>query len=275
MPELPEVETIMQGLIPHIEGSTILEVIIRQAQLRWPVPLNLNEHLNQQKITSLSRRGKYLLIQLTKSTLIIHLGMSGSLRIQHQDTPPTRHDHLDIILTDNKLLRYNDPRRFGAILMTDDNPHAHTLLKSLGVEPLDKHFNGAYLKKAALKRRVAIKPFIMNSKIVTGIGNIYAAEALFLAKIHPLTEARLLTQKQCDQLADSIKSILQAAISQGGTTLKDFVNSDGKPGYFAQKLHVYGRAKLPCTRCGSPLQSLQLGQRSTVFCQQCQLLPKS
>lgn len=275
MPELPEVETIMRGLIPHLEDATIQHVVIRQPQLRWPIPLDLNDNLQQQKIIHLTRRGKYLLIQLTTGTLIIHLGMSGSLRVLQQDIPPTRHDHLDIILSDNKVLRYNDPRRFGAILMTDENPLQHTLLKSLGVEPLDEHFNGAYLKKAALKRHVSIKPFIMNSKIVTGIGNIYAAEALFLAKIHPLTEARLLTQQQCDLLAKSIKDILLAAILQGGTTLKDFVNSDGKPGYFSQKLHVYGRAKLPCTSCGAPLQSLQLGQRSTVFCQQCQVFPTS
>ena len=272
MPELPEVETIMQGLIPHIKGLTIQEAIIRQPQLRWPVPLDLNDHLKQQKIIHLSRRGKYLLIQMATGTLIIHLGMSGSLRVLPQDTPATRHDHLDFILSDNKLLRYNDPRRFGAILMTEDNPAEHTLLKSLGPEPLDPLFNGAWLKKAALKRHVAIKPFIMNSKIVTGIGNIYAAEALFLAKIHPLTEARLLTEPQCDQLVKSIKEVLQSAISQGGTTLKDFVNSDGKPGYFSQKLHVYGRANLPCTACGSLLQSLLLGQRSTVFCGQCQKL---
>lgn len=272
MPELPEVETIMQGLIPHIKGLTIQQVIIRQPQLRWPVPLDLNDQLQQQKIIHLSRRGKYLLIQMATGTLIIHLGMSGSLRVLPQDSPPTRHDHLDIILSDNKLLRYNDPRRFGAILMTEDNPETHTLLKSLGPEPLDPLFNGAWLKKAALKRQVAIKPFIMNSKIVTGIGNIYAAEALFLAKIHPLTEAGKLTQQQCEQLVKSIKEVLQSAISQGGTTLKDFVNSDGKPGYFSQKLHVYGRTNLPCTTCGSPLQSLLLGQRSTVFCGQCQKL---
>jgi formamidopyrimidine-DNA glycosylase len=272
MPELPEVETILQGLIPHIVGLTIQQVIIRQPQLRWPVPLDLNENLKQQKIIHLSRRGKYLLIQVTTGTLIIHLGMSGSLRVLHQDTPLTRHDHLDIILSDNKLLRYNDPRRFGAILMTEDNPAEHSLLNSLGPEPLAHLFDGAYLKKAALKRQVAIKPFIMNSKIVTGIGNIYAAEALFLAKIHPLTEARHLSQQQCDQLVKSIKEVLQSAISQGGTTLKDFVNSDGKPGYFSQKLHVYGRANLPCTACGSPLQSSQLGQRSTVFCECCQRL---
>lgn len=272
MPELPEVETILRGLTAYLENSIIQEVIIRQPQLRWPIPLDLNKRLKQQTIISLSRRGKYLLIHLDTSTLIIHLGMSGSLQIVPQSKLSTLHDHVDFVLSDNKILRYKDPRRFGAILMTEDNqdPYAHPLLKSLGIEPLDTHFDGNYIKRAAIKRRVPIKSFIMNSKIVTGIGNIYAAEALFLSQIHPLTETGHLTQQQCDRLADSIKKTLQAAIVQGGTTLKDFVNSEGKPGYFSQKLHVYGRAGLPCLICDSQLQSIKLGQRSTVFCPSCQ-----
>jgi formamidopyrimidine-DNA glycosylase len=272
MPELPEVETTMRGLIPHLEGATIQGVIIRQSQLRWPIPSHLKSCLTQQKIIQLSRRGKYLLIKVQAGTLIIHLGMSGSLRVLNHSTPPTRHDHMDITLTQNKLLRYHDPRRFGAVLWTEDEPLHHPLLKSMGVEPLSADFTGLYLKQAALKRIIAIKPFIMNSKIVTGIGNIYAAEALFLAGIHPITPAHLLTPSQCDRLVESIKHILQSAILQGGTTLKDFVNSEGKPGYFSQKLHVYGRVDLPCTTCGTRLQSIQLGQRSTVFCEHCQLL---
>ncbi|MDP3559666.1 MAG: bifunctional DNA-formamidopyrimidine glycosylase/DNA-(apurinic or apyrimidinic site) lyase [Legionellaceae bacterium] len=271
MPELPEVETIMRGLTPHLEGAIIQDVIIRHPQLRWPIPQNLKSHLNQQKIIQLSRRGKYLLIHIARGTLIVHLGMSGSLRILKHHTSPTRHDHVDIIFSDHFLLRYHDPRRFGAVLWTEDDPYMHPLLKNMGIEPLDPQFTGQYLKNTTLKRHVAIKPFIMNSKIVTGIGNIYAAEALFLANIHPLTRSSLLTQTQCERLVDAIQKILKAAIAQGGTTLKDFVNSDGKPGYFSQKLHVYGRGGLPCTVCATPLQSIQLGQRSTVFCAHCQL----
>lgn len=270
MPELPEVETTLRGLMPHLCGAVIQSVVVRQPQLRWPIPPQLNTCLTQQKIIRLSRRGKYLLIHMTTGTLMIHLGMSGSLRILNVNTVSARHDHVDIIFSDNILLRYTDPRRFGAILWTETDPLKHPLLISLGIEPLDAQFTSAYLQQAARKRHVAIKPFIMNSKIVTGIGNIYATEALFLAKIHPMTPARLLTQQQCEQLVEAIKQILKSAILQGGTTLKDFVNSEGKPGYFSQQLHVYGRAHLPCTACGALLQSIQQGQRRTIFCVNCQ-----
>lgn len=270
MPELPEVETVKCGLIPHLENAIIQNVIIRCPQLRWPIPTSLKANLDQQKIIRLSRRGKYLLIHATSGTLIIHLGMSGSLRIVNQDTPISRHDHVDIILTDNKVLRYNDPRRFGAILWTKDDPLNHPLIKSIGIEPLDVNFSGSYLHSQTLKRHTPIKSFIMDSKVVAGIGNIYAAEALFLAHIHPTQPASQLTPAQCEQLVKSIKKILRLAIAAGGTTLKDFVNSEGKPGYFSQKLYVYGRSKLPCLICETPLQSIQLGQRSTVFCERCQ-----
>ncbi len=205
MPELPEVETTMRGLIPHLKGATIQNVVIRQPQLRWLIPPHLKSCINQQKIIQLSRRGKYLLIHVQTGTLIIHLGMSGSLRVLNHDTPPLPHDHVDMILNQNKLLRYHDPRRFGAILWTEEDPLHHPLLKSMGVEPLSVDFTGLYLKQAALTRKVAIKPFIMNSKIVTGIGNIYAAEALFLAGIHPITPASLLTQSQWGSLQEGTK----------------------------------------------------------------------
>lgn len=272
MPELPEVETTLRGLSPYLENCIIQDVIIRKAQLRWPIPLDLSVRINQQTIHSLSQRGKYLLIHLDKNSLIIHLGMSGNLQIVEQSQLPKLHDHVDFLLSSNKILRYQDPRRFGSILLTEQNqnPLEHPLLNSLGLEPLSEQFHGNYLKKVAKKRRVPIKSFIMNSKIVTGVGNIYAAEALFLSRIHPLTEAGRLTQPQCDRLAIAIKDILQAAILQGGTTLKDFVNSEGKPGYFSQKLFVYGRADLPCLLCDTPLLSIKLGQRSTVFCPKCQ-----
>ena len=270
MPELPEVETIMRGLIPHLENAVIHDVVVRQPQLRWPIPIALNDHLIQQKIIKLSRRGKYLLLHMTTGTLIIHMGMSGSLRILASTTPPTRHDHVDIIFGTSLLLRYNDPRRFGTILWTDDSPLKHRLLQSLGIEPLDVNFTGDYLKSLAFKKRVAIKSLIMNSHVVTGIGNIYAAEALFMAKIHPTTPAEAISLSQCNRLVESIKQILQSAIQQGGTTIKDFINSEGKPGYFTQQLSVYGRGGMPCKACNTPLQTMQLGQRNTVFCGSCQ-----
>jgi len=270
MPELPEVETIMRGLAPHIEGTIILDVIIRCSQLRWPIHADLKNILSTQKIIALSRRGKYLLISFTTGTLIIHLGMSGSLRLLTQLTPPMSHDHMDLFLSNRMLLRYNDPRRFGAILWTEDDPRQHVLLKSMGIEPFDLNCTGEYLKQLALTRRTPIKSFIMNNKIVVGVGNIYAAEALFLAGIHPLTPTNILSIQQLNRLVTSIQAILKHAISEGGTTLKDFVNSQGKPGYFSQKLRVYGRAGLPCTACQLPLTSIKLGHRSTVFCASCQ-----
>lgn len=270
MPELPEVETIMYGLKPHLEGSRIQDVVIRFPQLRWPIPSTLKANLTQQKIQHISRRGKYLLITLAKGTLIIHLGMSGRLCMVTNSIAPRRHDHVDIILCDNKILRYHDPRRFGAILWTEEEPYQHALLKSLGVEPLNDNFTADYLKQRAVGRRIAIKSFIMDSHVVVGVGNIYATEALFLAKIHPVTSAGMLTNKQCEDLVLAIQNVLRAAIKQGGTTLKDFVNSEGNPGYFLQKLTVYGRAGLPCVECHAALKSLKLGQRSTVYCEYCQ-----
>lgn len=270
MPELPEVETVKCGLKPHIENKTIQDVTIRHFQLRWPIPADLKKQLTGQQVSTITRRGKYLVIHVTSGTLIIHLGMSGSLRVITQNLAPTRHDHVDIILSDETIIRYNDPRRFGAILWTTQDPFTHPLLYAIGIEPLDEHFTGHYLQQKALKRHAPIKSFLMNSKMVAGIGNIYAAEALFLAKIHPMTPANALTSKECDNLVHAIKQILQNAIESGGTTLKDFVNSEGKPGYFSQNLNVYGRAKLLCKVCGNVLESFQLGQRSTVFCGFCQ-----
>jgi len=270
MPELPEVETTMCGLKPHLEAAIILDVIVRQKQLRWPIPTTLQSNLNQQTIRHLSRRGKYLLIAVDSGTLIIHLGMSGSLRIVTNDEPIRPHDHVDIVLSDKKILRYHDPRRFGAILWTSHDPSEHPLLISLGVEPLSDDFTPAFLKQKGGRRRLAIKSLIMDSHVVVGIGNIYAAEALFMAKIHPATPAGLLTLQQCERLVVAIKQILHAAIVQGGTTLRDFVNSEGKPGYFAQKLTVYGRAGLPCIHCQTTLSSFKLGQRNTVYCDYCQ-----
>ncbi len=270
LPELPEVETVKNGLLPHVEHAVIQDVIVRQHQLRWPVPLSLHSTLQQKQVISLSRRGKYLLMQFDTGTLIIHLGMSGSLRMVNKTTPVVAHDHVDIIFTNENILRYNDPRRFGALLWTDEPPLQHVLLKSLGPEPMESTFSATYLSHRAKNRTIPVKSFIMDSKIVVGIGNIYAAEALFTAKIHPLTPAGSLTFSQLQKLVHAIKQVLQAAIAEGGTTIRNFINSEGKPGYFVQQLAVYGRAGRPCIDCGAVLHELKLAQRSTVFCKTCQ-----
>lgn len=271
MPELPEVETTMRGLEPHITGETIVQTIIRCPKLRWPIDKNLSGILTGQTVLGLSRRGKYLLVKLTNGTLIIHLGMSGRLCVLMQPEEPKKHDHVDLIFSNKYIMRYTDPRRFGAIVYTTDDPLQHPLLASLGVEPLTDAFTAEYLLSRAKSRRMAIKPFIMDSKVVVGVGNIYATEALFLSGIHPTLPACELKQRDAVRLIEVIKKILAVAITQGGTTLKDFMQTDGRPGYFAQQLHVYGRGGLPCTNCGGILQSCFLGQRSTVFCQSCQV----
>lgn len=272
MPELPEVETVMNGLKPQLEGKTIQTVTLRHHQLRWPIPQSLKQDLPQQTINRLSRRGKYLLIHMASGTLIIHLGMSGQLQINTAHAPVKPHSHVDIIFSDQQILRYTDPRRFGAVLWTKEPPHQHPLLQSLGPEPFDPQFTADYLLLRAKNRHIAIKPFIMDGKIVVGVGNIYAAEALFFAGIHPATPAGSIPIKQYEKLVETIKQILQAAIQQGGTTIKDFANSEGNPGYFTQKLAVYGRSNLPCHQCQTILQTFKLGQRSTVFCSYCQPL---
>lgn len=270
MPELPEVETTLRGILPYVKGQTIQRVIVRHPRLRWPIPPLLPEKLENQKIISLSRRGKYLLMQIANGTLILHLGMSGRLGIFQEKSPAKKHDHLDLLLQNKKILRLTDPRRFGACLWTEEDPEKHFLLKNLGREPLDNHFSGKYLFEKSRKRKVAIKTFIMNSHIVVGVGNIYAAESLFEAGIHPNTSAHTISLEKYQLLAKAIKKILQQAIKKGGTTLKDFLNSDGKPGYFSLKLKVYGRDGLPCMQCKTILTHLRLGQRSTVFCEKCQ-----
>lgn len=270
MPELPEVETTRRGIAPHLTGRTIRKVVVRQRQLRWPVPRNLNSLLQGQVIGQIDRRGKYLLLKLPTGSLIIHLGMSGSLRVLPADSAPQKHDHLDIVLDNDQCLRLRDPRRFGAVLWTRNDPMQHKLLKGLGPEPLDDAFNGEYLWQRSRGRKLAIKAFIMDSKIVTGVGNIYANEALYLAGIHPRRAAGRLSRERYAGLADAIKQVLRAAIRQGGTTLRDFTASDGKPGYFRQQLHVYERETLPCHHCGKALLHRVIGQRSSYYCSHCQ-----
>jgi formamidopyrimidine-DNA glycosylase len=270
MPELPEVETTLRGIYPHIHNQRITDVVVRERQLRWPIPHNLKQKLLKQTVIQLTRRGKYLLASVDTGTVIIHLGMSGSLRAITQPMPVQKHEHVDIVFSNNIILRYKDPRRFGAILWTMTDPNQHPLIKTLGIEPLKNHFSGRYLWQAAQGRRVPIKTFIMDNKIVTGIGNIYATETLFLAGIHPMLPANLVTLERLQELVRVIKRILHQAIKLGGTTLKDFVDSNGKPGYFANKLNVYGRAGLPCVQCRLPLRAMRICQRTTTYCESCQ-----
>lgn len=270
MPELPEVETVMRGLSPHVQGACIQRVRLRCSRLRWPIPDDLDTLLSGHCVQRLWRRGKYLLFELDHGTLIIHLGMSGRLCLVREDTPIQKHDHVDIILADQSCLRYADPRRFGAILWTSSAPMQHPLLHLLGVEPLTESFTAEYLMQKAANRRRAIKPLLMDSHVVVGIGNIYAAEALFLVGIHPAMPAGMLTLVQAQRLVSACKQVLNHAIDEGGTTLKDFVNGLGTPGYFSQKLNVYGRDGLPCVQCHRPLVFCLLGQRRSVFCEHCQ-----
>ena len=270
MPELPEVEVVRLGISPHILHQKITDVIIRHPRLRFPVPARLKEHLIGKTIFAIQRRGKYLLFSTAEGTLIWHLGMSGSLRILTEATPPQKHDHIDLVFSRQRCLRFNDPRRFGSVLWTTENPLEHPLLASLGPEPLSEDFTADYLWEKARNRKVAIKNFIMNSKTVVGVGNIYAAEALFTAKLHPLKPANKVKREQFKLLCQIIQDLLGKAIKKGGTTLKDFVNSEGKPGYFKQELRVYGRGGEPCLICGTVLRSLRVGQRGTVFCPECQ-----
>lgn len=269
MPELPEVETTLRGITPHIINRQVTAVSVRQPRLRWPVPADLSRLLAGQALMATARRGKYLLLTFANGTLLMHLGMSGSLRIVPLGTAPAAHDHVDIAFAGN-VLRYHDPRRFGSILWQAGKISEHALLAHLGPEPLSDEFTGAGLFARTRKRTQNIKQFLMDSKTVVGVGNIYANEALFMAGIKPIRKAGLLTRRQSDELVARVKFVLAQAIEQGGTTLRDFVGGDGKPGYFQQQLLVYGRAGKPCVRCQKPLKEIRLGQRSTVYCTACQ-----
>ncbi|MDO3388659.1 bifunctional DNA-formamidopyrimidine glycosylase/DNA-(apurinic or apyrimidinic site) lyase [Gilvimarinus sp. SDUM040013] len=269
MPELPEVETTRRGIEPHITGKRVRSVTVRQPQLRWLVPANLPELLAGKAVRAVDRRGKYLLLKFSSGTVLIHLGMSGSLRIVPVGTEPQLHDHVDFVFAGN-ILRYHDPRRFGSILWQSGEVLKHKLLANLGPEPLTEAFSGELLFKLSRKRSIPVKTFVMDSHMVVGVGNIYANEALFMAGIKPIRKAASLTRKQCEELVGRIKFVLARSIEQGGTTLKDFVGGDGKPGYFKQQLTVYGRGGEPCVTCHKPLKEIKLGQRATVYCTRCQ-----
>jgi len=270
MPELPEVETTCRGIAPHIVGQTIKQLIIRQPQLRWPVPETLNKVLSGLEIRSVTRRAKYLLFTTDAGTMLIHLGMSGSLRIMSAGQVHGKHDHIDFIFNNGTMLRFNDTRRFGAVLWTDAPVQNHPLLKDLGPEPLLEEFNGELLFKRANNRKVPVKSFIMDSHVVVGIGNIYANEALFMAGILPSRQAGSISLVSYEKLVECVRTILERSITQGGTTLRDFVNEAGKPGYFKQQLNVYGRANQPCINCLEPLTEIRMANRTTVFCKTCQ-----
>ncbi len=270
MPELPEVEVSRMGITPHLLGQTIQTIQVRQPQLRWPVPQEISV-LQGQVIRHIRRRAKYLLIDTDTGTAIIHLGMSGNLRVLDDYIEPNKHDHVDLVLTNGKVLRYHDPRRFGAWLWCEAG-YEHEVMAHLGPEPLTDEFNAEYLFAKSRNKKVVTKQFIMDNKIVVGVGNIYASESLFSSAIHPQLPAGKLSLLQCQSLVTEIKQVLARAIAQGGTTLKDFNQADGKPGYFAQELQVYGKAGQSCPKCGEPISQAKIGQRNSFFCHHCQKL---
>lgn len=270
MPELPEVETVRRGLAPHLEGRIVETAIVRDRRLRWPIPGNLASLVSGRMVRRVTRRGKYLLIDCGGGWLIVHLGMSGSLRVLARTTPPGKHDHFDLVLDSGMAVRLTDPRRFGAVLWASGDPLAHPLLSRLGPEPLDSGFDAAWLHRHTRGRRAAIKTVLMDSHTVAGVGNIYASESLFRAGINPKTAAGRISMQRCERLVQSVRSVLVAAIEAGGSTLRDFVGAEGAPGYFQHSTFVYGRDGEPCRVCGTPIRLLRQGQRATFYCPACQ-----
>jgi len=270
MPELPEVETTRAGIAPYLLGETVARITIRNRNLRWPVSRRLQHELPGQSIRKVDRRGKYLLIHTELGCMILHLGMSGHLRVLQSMSAPNVHDHVDIEFASGTILRFTDPRRFGSIHWTKKDPAQHALLKHLGPEPLSDDLHGDYLFQLSRSRKQAVKSFIMDSRIVVGVGNIYASESLFAAGIHPRRRAGHISLVRYTALADAIRNVLQMALARGGTTLRDFVGGDGRPGYFRHELKVYDRTGLPCMNCGQPIKQLRIAQRSSYYCSRCQ-----
>lgn len=269
MPELPEVETTRRGIAPACENRIVSELVVREPRLRWPVPPELPALLAGKRLIAVDRRAKYLLMRFEHGTVIVHLGMSGSLRVITDNSPLLKHDHIELRLASGVRLRFNDPRRFGCWLWSE-TPDSHALLSALGPEPLDPSFNGRYLHQQARGRKTPVKNFVMDNHVVVGVGNIYANEALHQAGIHPRRAAGRISPDRFNYLAETIRETLSAAILLGGTTLRDFVNSDGKPGYFAQSLQVYGRGSQPCRLCQTSLKEIRMNNRTTVYCPRCQ-----
>ena len=269
MPELPEVETTRRGLAPHLEGRRIRSVLLRRPDLRWPIPPEVGECLPGQRIVAVRRRAKYLLLDTAAGSALLHLGMSGSLRLLPATAPVRAHDHVDVQLDNHRVLRFNDPRRFGCLLWQPSG-ETHELLRGLGPEPLSDSFDGDYLFAMSRGRNASIKTFLMDQAVVVGVGNIYAAEALFEAGIAPSRPAGKVSRERYERLAIAVKRILAHAIERGGTTLRDFISPDGLPGYFEQELSVYGRGGEPCKQCGARLKEASIGQRTSVWCPRCQ-----
>ena len=269
MPELPEVETTRRGIAPHVEGRRVVAATLRRPDLRWPIPAAIREELPGQRIATVQRRAKYLLLHAESGSALLHLGMSGCLRVLPADTPVQAHDHVDLALDSGRLLRLTDPRRFGALLW-QPRGETHVLLRDLGPEPLSLAFHAEHLFARSRGRRSPVKHFLMDQRIVVGVGNIYAAEALFRAGIHPARAAGRISLKRYERLVVAVQQILAHAIERGGTTLRDFLNPDGEPGYFAQELFVYGRAGERCKVCGTNLNAAAWGQRATAYCPRCQ-----
>ncbi|MGB0415501.1 MAG: bifunctional DNA-formamidopyrimidine glycosylase/DNA-(apurinic or apyrimidinic site) lyase [Coraliomargarita sp.] len=269
MPELPEVETTRRGIEPHVVGKRITRIVVRQPQLRWPVPDAVHQ-AEGCRINAVERRAKYLQIQTSAGTIVLHLGMSGSLTVQDADKAVLKHDHLDIVLANRTCLRLNDPRRFGACLWQAAGAAPLKLLAGLGPEPLQDAFDAARLFRLSRNKTVAVKNFIMTNAVVVGVGNIYANEALYMSGIDPRKPAGKISRARYETLRSNIKTVLERAIEMGGTTLRDFLGADGKPGYFRIELKVYGKAGEPCPKCGAPIRSLMIGQRNTFYCSKCQ-----
>jgi formamidopyrimidine-DNA glycosylase len=270
LPELPEVETTRRGLVPYVRRRRITALTVYEPRLRWKVPAELPDQVAGQRILRAGRRAKYLLLRLESGTLLVHLGMSGNLRAVPAGTPRLTHDHFDLVLDSGLALRFNDPRRFGSLLYTSGDPRAHPLLANLGPEPFSAAFDADYLWRITRGRRIAIKQLLMNSRLVVGVGNIYASEALFRARIRPRRRARSLSRADAARLVRAVRAVLAQAIRAGGTTLRDYLGADGAPGYFRQRLYVYERRGRPCRRCRTPVRALVQGQRSTYYCPSCQ-----
>jgi formamidopyrimidine-DNA glycosylase len=270
VPELPEVETTRRGIAPHTRGRRIRALNLYERRLRWPVPAGLPAELAGQRILSTGRRAKYLLLTLESGTLLLHLGMSGNLRVVAASAARLPHDHFDLVLDSGRVLRFNDPRRFGSLIYVRGDPHAHPLLAHLAPEPLSRAFDTDYLWRITRRRRVAVKQLLMNARLVVGVGNIYASEALFRARIRPRRQARSLSRAEVARLVRAVRAVLKQAIRAGGTTLRDYLRADGSPGYFRQRLYVYERAGAPCRRCRAPVRAITQGQRSTYYCPVCQ-----
>ncbi|MEM7469221.1 MAG: bifunctional DNA-formamidopyrimidine glycosylase/DNA-(apurinic or apyrimidinic site) lyase [Pseudomonadota bacterium] len=270
MPELPEVETTLRGVSPLVTGRTVENMLVRNYSLRHPVDKTLPRRLLGQRLVEVERRAKYLFFRFSELNLIWHLGMSGSMRVNQASVDPATHDHIDVVFDNNQCLRYRDPRRFGLVLWTAEEPNDHKLIRHLGPEPWDAKFDGDYLHRLARGRKLAVKNFIMDGKIVVGVGNIYASESLHLAGIDPRRAASRISEKRFARLVVAIREVLDLAIAKGGTTLRDFAKTDGQPGYFRHELNVYDRAGEACHECGALIKQIVIGQRSSYYCPNCQ-----